>query len=182
MTDPLHARLPVTSLANDCEVVEISAEIGDLSRLAETLDADLSALDAAQVPRDWRSRPVSGRLQFGTDAAGGAVAAVELTAGMTSVCQRCLGVFEWPLQTELRLQLVGADEVAEELEGYEVWELDDDAIVPAELVDEALVMALPLSVRHDETCVEIEVEAATVTDDLTTPFADLKSQMDKTTD
>ena len=180
MTDPLHARLPVTSLANDCEVIEISAEIGGFSRLAETLAADLSVLDAAQVPRDWRARPVSGRLQFGTDTAGGAVAAVELKAGITSVCQRCLDVFEWSLQTELKLQLIAAEEVADELEGYEVWELDEDAIVPAELVDEALVMALPLSARHDENCVEVEAEE--VTDKLTTPFADLRSQMDKTTD
>ena len=41
-------------------------------------------------------------------------------------------------------------------------------------------MAIPLSVRHDEACAEVEGEAAT--EELTTPFADLRAQMEKATD
>ena len=180
MTDPLHARLPVTSLVDKAEVIEISAKIGDFSRLAAAIEADLAAVDTAPKAQSWRAKPVSGRLEFGAGAEGEAVVAVRLSAEMTSVCQRCMGVFGWPLETELRLRLVGTDAADTDLEGHETWELDDGVVVPIELVDEALVMAIPLSVRHDEACAEVDGEAAT--EELTTPFADLRAQMEKATD
>ncbi len=180
MTDPLHARLPVTSLVNNSEVIEISAKVGDFSRLAAAIEADLAAETDARAPDDWREKRVSGRLEFGAEAAGEAVVAVCLAAEMTSVCQRSLDVFEWQLETELKLRLVRTDGADAELEGYETWELDDDVVVPIELADEALVMALPLSVRREEEIVEVDTPAAA--EELTTPFADLRAQMDKAKD
>ena len=180
MTDPLHARLPVTSLVDKAEVVEISAKVGELKRLTEAIEADLASGASASSDRDWREKSVSGRLQFGAEAAGEAVVAVRLSADITSVCQRCMDVFGWPLETELRLRLVRTDEADTELDGYETWELDDDVVVPLDLIDEALVMAMPLSAMHDEACVEVDARAET--EKMTTPFADLRAQMDEATD
>ncbi len=180
MTDPLHARLPVTSLVDKSEVIEISAKIGDFSRLAAAIEADLGTESDAPGHSNWREKPVSGTLQFGTEGAGEAVVAARLSAEMTSVCQRCMGPFGWTLETELRLRLAGTDEADADLDGYETWELDDDVVIPIDLVDEALVMAMPLSVRHDEACVEVDETVAA--EKMTTPFADLRAQMDKATD
>lgn len=180
MPDPLHARLPLTSLVDKSEVIEISAKIGDLERLAEAIEADLAGTDDARPGRDWREMPVSGRLQFGAEAAGEAVVAVSLSADVTSVCQRCMDVFRWPLETELRLKLVRSGEADADLDGHETWELDDDVVVPIEFIDEALVMAMPLSVKHDEACVE--AGTSTEAEETTTPFADLRARMDKATD
>ncbi len=180
MTDPLHARLPVTSLVDKSEVIEISAKIGDFDRLSTAIEADLASGGGAPSNRDWREMSVSGRLQFGAEAAGEPVVAVCLSADVTSVCQRCMSVFRWPLGTELKLRLVRAGEADADLDGHETWELDDDVVIPIELIDEALVMAMPLSVRHDEACIEVDADAETK--DLTTPFADLRARMDRATD
>ena len=180
MTDPLHARLPVTSLVDKSEVIEISAKIGDFSRLAAAIEADLGTESDAPGHSNWREKPVFGTLQFGTEGAGESVVAVRLGAEMTSICQRSLERFDWRLETELRLRLVSMDEADADLDGYETWELDDDVVIPIELADEALVMALPLSVRREED--DVEVDAPAATEELTTPFADLRAQMDKAKD
>lgn len=180
MTDPLHVRLPVTSLADKAEVFEISAKIGDFDRLAAAIDADLAGTAEAPSATDWRELPVTGRLQFGVAAAGEPVVSVDLSADVTSVCQRSLEVFRWQLETAVRFRLAPNGEAVAELDGYETWELDDDVIVPIELADEALVMAMPLSVTHDEAVVE--ADAGATGRDVTRPFADLRAQMDKVTD
>ncbi len=180
MTDPLHAQLPVTSLVDKSEVIEISAKIGDFSRLAAAIEADLGTDSDAPGLTHWREKPVSGTLQFGTEGGGQAVVEVRLGAEMTSICQRSLERFEWRLETDLRLRLVGMDDAASDLDGYETWELDDDVVIPIELADEALVMAMPLSIRNDEA--SVGVEASAETEEMTTPFAGLRAQMDKATD
>ena len=59
-------------------------------------------------------------------------------------------------------------------------------VPPDDIVDEALVMALPLAAMHEDAddCVEIEaqneatIESTMVDEKMTTPFAALRAQMD----
>jgi len=81
-------------------------------------------------------------------------------------------------RAELRL-LFGAEQSAGD-GGYEVWELKEDELCPADLVEEALIMAMPFSAMHDFDAPCVKADAVEDRAEKTVrPFADLKSQMDR---
>ena len=189
MNDPLRDRRSLADLASKGQVVEISGVIEDFDRLADVVAADLGTLAAAEVPAGWRKLPVSGRLAFSAIHGDGRAARLsgELAASLVSVCQRCLQAFEWQLATAIDVVLVAAGEAGARDDGLDVWELDGSDARPAEIVDEALVMAMPLSVRHDklDDCVDLrsgdqpEISPDETGRRMTTPFAGLAEQMSK---
>ena len=191
MTDPWRDRRRLADLASRSQVIEIAGVIEDFERLADVLAADLEALDAAQVPAGWRKLPVSGRLTFRPVEGDGRAATLtgELEATLISVCQRCLRPFEWRLATAIDLLLVAAGAADRSHDSLEVWELDGSDLRLADIVDEALVMAMPLSVRHEELddCVDLgrgelpQFAPQETGARMTTPFAGLAEQMGKGT-
>ena len=185
MGDPLRDRCLPRVLAENQQVIEISDEIGIFTRLVELVEGDLSALNSGKMSVSWRDRAVTGTMSFGfADAAKDAVALdLSVTAAVAAVCQRCLKPFEMPVATALKLLLGGPDETLEGRAGYEIWELSDDEVSPLEIVEEALIMALPFSAMHENTsdCVELGatlVDAKCVDEEMTRPFASLRAQMD----
>ena len=178
MSDPLRDRRPVKELADTSQRIEISGIITDFERLSQAIDADLDALQEADIPSDWRQSAVSGWLVFrGDDRQPRSVLLeAKLETRATLVCQRCLAPFEWPLSADLKLRLTVPGVAVESADGYELWELEDDIIRPIDIIDEALTIALPFVARHDG-CVEIEPQAEG--EEMTTPFASLRSQMDE---
>jgi uncharacterized metal-binding protein YceD (DUF177 family) len=62
----------------------------------------------------------------------------------------------------------------------EPWELDDEMVCPAEIVEEVLIMAMPLSAMHDDAAACREFEAAgDEVEQTTRPFAALKARLEK---
>ena len=180
MGNPLQDRRTPQDFAVSGQVIEISEKIGNFERLAEIIEADLGALEPDRLPRDWRESPVDGQLSFGFTGAQGGVPALEgqVVATIHAVCQRCLEPFRLPLAVKLRL-LFGAEQSAGD-GGYEVWELKEDKLCPADVVEEALIMAMPFSAMHDfdTQCVKA-VAVEDRAEKMVRPFADLKSQMGK---
>ena len=74
-----------------------------------------------------------------------------MSASVPAVCQRCLGPMELALEEELKLLLVAPGESvgAEGAGDFEIWELDEATIRPLDILEEALIMAMPLSALHD---------------------------------
>ena len=65
-------------------------------------------------------------------------------------------------------------------ESLEVWELDDETICPADVVEEALIMAMPFAAMHEDPAACREFDTASSDEVQTTkPFAGLKSQLDE---
>ena len=62
------------------------------------------------------------------------------------------------------------------------WEVDGDTIRPVDIVEEALIMALPLSVMHPsrELCGPLADNVSGEARNTARPFGDLRSLMDKT--
>ena len=107
---------------------------------------------------------------------------VEGQVGVTihAVCQRCLGVVEMPLEAELRLLLGGGTADAADDDQYEIWALDEDTLRPLDLIEEALIMAIPLTVLHvDDAVCKQPAAIAEAAKETTHPFAMLKSQMEQ---
>ena len=179
MGNLLRDRRSPSDLASSSQVIEFTEKLGDFGRLAGIVRADLDRLDPDTLPRNWRAAPVAGRLSFGFADAQERLAALEGRVAVTldTVCQRCLRPMRLPLAVELRLVFAsGANPI--DGEGYEVWELDEEGLRPMDLVEETLIMALPLAARHGpgQACdgAPIAVDEA---GDTVRPFASLKEQM-----
>ena len=173
MGNPLQERRAPQELAASGQVIEIASKISDFEKLTEIVESDLSALDPDKLPPDWRDAVVAGQLGFGFVAAQASVAG-QVAVTIDAVCQRCLQPFAVPLKAELRLVF------GEECDGFEVWELDDKDVCPADLIEEALIMTIPFVATHDD---DVSCAAVSAADEkaekMTLPFANLKVQMDK---
>ena len=150
--------------------------------MAAVVEADLAALDADKIPAGWRDRKVSGELRFSFADARGRVPALtgELKATLDAVCQRCLEPLALPLKTDLRLVFLGEQGIEIDGEAYEVWELDGEELSIVELIEEALLMTIPLVAMHDgDAGCTAKAEAGGTEEKMTLPFANLKAQMQR---
>jgi uncharacterized metal-binding protein YceD (DUF177 family) len=181
MADPLRDRCSPRDLAAECQVIEISEKIGSFDLLAELVEADLSALDSGKIPANWRESMVTGTLKFSVADVQDAAVALEMSLAttLTAVCQRCLKAFDMPLSTQLRLMLSGPSDSLKEQDGYEIWEYSEEDVLPISIAEEALIMAMPLSARHQEFDDCVDVKTTESDNGMRTPFASLREQMDK---
>ena len=174
MGNPLRERHTPAELAAIGQVIEIAEKISNFERLAASVEADLVALDPDKIPSGWRETSVDGELRFGF---AGGLPAMDGEAGVEvyAVCQRCLEPMKLALQTEFRLLLAEG-----ELDDYEVWELEERTFRPIDVVDEALVMAIPITVLHADSkqCRPMKADKEAV-EEKTRPFAALRAQMDE---
>jgi uncharacterized protein len=179
MASPLTVRSTPAELADRQQVIETEENIDSFPRLAAIIGAELAA--APPTLAKWRQFPVQITLRFGWAGGGGEFVALTGTVEtrIAVLCQRCLQPFVYPVREQLKLVLASPDEAGGTAPGYEIWELDDEWLRPADIVEETLVMALPLVARHedDTTCQLKAGPVAAEREDLTRPFADLRSQM-----
>lgn len=181
MSDPLRDRRAASELAENEQVIELSEKIRDFERLSAAIGKDLATLPEATRPGGWRDTAVRGRLAFGFGDGSRRVAALkgQVETTVPSVCQRCLAPFEWPLDVTLRLVFAEPGRSVEERDGYELWELDERTLCPLAVVDEALVMALPLSAKHEDATCCVAVAPQECGEEMTRPFAALRERMDE---
>lgn len=184
MSDPLRDRHSLKELAANRQVIEIAHGLGNFQRLAESVEQDFAVQGDAAPPAEWRKAPVRGELKFApAPGSAGAELYGHVEASVPAVCQRCLEPFEWPLESDVDLHVAVSGDgpnAPGDGSGREVWELDGDTLRPADLVDELLVMALPLSAMHADTdCAATVPQAAEPAEEkMARPFANLRTQMD----
>jgi len=84
-------------------------------------------------------------LEFGRDELGVAYLALRVDAELPLVCQRTLEVYRQPVHVEQRLGLIGheSDEAALP-PGYEALLIVDGQVHPAEVIEDELILALPV--------------------------------------
>jgi hypothetical protein len=181
MANPLTDRALPAQLAAIGQVIETKGKLSDLHRLREVVEADLASLASAVKPKKWRHAPIDIRLAFGWADARRQIPALEgqISARIDAVCQRCLEPFELSLNAQLKLLLLMPDGEATAFEKYEIWETAEDTVRPLDIVDEALIMAMPLSPAHDDStmCGPLAEKLRSDEPGTNRPFADLKSQM-----
>jgi uncharacterized metal-binding protein YceD (DUF177 family) len=187
MANPLLDHAPPGHLADRGQVIETEEQIQNFTRLVEIVEADLQAVPAQLLPARWRNAPVGIKLEFSWAEGHKKIPALtgRITAGIVAVCQRCLEPCEVHIATDLNMVLLGELQQADAAESgfseLEVWELEEESIRPLDIVEEALIMALPLSPLHSsrDQCGSLAHGVMQETPDTVRPFADLKSQMGK---
>jgi len=182
MVRPFTDAYALRELADSRQVFDISSKIKEFPRLKEAVERELAALEPADRPSSWADLPVSGKIGFGyVDERSEAIGAdLAVSAAVPVVCQRCLELFEFELDTTAALLFAqnGADDDGAEVrEGYETWELSGDRVRPVELADEALVMAMPFAAKHTEERCGARFAPEEEKPDTVRPFADLKALM-----
>ena len=180
MVNPLRDRRTPQDFAASGQVIEITEKLSGFPRLAEIVEADLLALNPDRLPHDRIESQVTCRLGFGFADAQRRHPKLEGHVEVTvdAVCQRCLEVFRLPVAADLHV-VFGEDQSGfAGDDGYEIWELDQETMRPLDVVEEALIMALPFVAMHPDgaDC------AGRMTDEAgpretKRPFADLKSRM-----
>jgi uncharacterized protein len=181
MGNPLRDRHSPRELAASGQAFDFSIKIKELERLAEIVEADLKSLDPDKLPSGWRDTEVTGQLSFSFGDAQNGLPRLEgsVAAILDAVCQRCIGPMRLPLDVDLKLVFAEDQDQAID-ENFEFWELDEENFRPLDLVEEALVMALPLAATHSDsnTCRPPDEEKSG-DKEMVRPFAALKAQMDR---
>lgn len=123
---------------------EISGQttVGALPRLAEF--------------RHSQQSPVSASLRFSRDGDGYQVIEGEIETRLHLVCQRCLELVEQPVVARVALAMVWNEEAIAALPSYyEPWLLNDEKLMLTDLLEEELLLALPLAPVHEQCPVKL---------------------------
>ncbi|MDH5784370.1 MAG: YceD family protein [Chromatiales bacterium] len=100
-------------------------------------------------------------LEFGVDAEGIRYMKGRLQTALTLECQRCLQAMQQPVDTEFALGLVRSNDAAELLPShYEPLLVEDDTLFLRDVIEDELLLALPLVAMHEPSqCVDIHAQA-----------------------
>jgi uncharacterized protein len=121
----------------------VSGEIGleKLTRLAGLLDSDHGSVKA--------------RLHFRQHGGGWPIIELEYDTSVRLVCQRCLEPVDYRIKDRVDLAVLESAALEQHLpEGYEPLLLEDGRLMPATLIEDEIIIALPLVPRHEpaEAC------------------------------
>jgi uncharacterized protein len=156
MSGSLHAWYSLRdleSLASRDGELAGEVELDTMSRLASLLQ---SADGSVKASLRLRQRGVRGL-----------ALTLDYEATVLLLCQRCLEPYAERLANRIEMALVeeGADE-ASLPEGFEPVELDDGRLWPAQLVEDELIVSIPLVPKHAkvEDCGSLADDLATLTE------------------
>lgn len=162
-----------------------------LSRLPESVDPFRLAAQGIQlsgvipVAQLERLRPLlyqaegvaEVELGFTADSQHAVFVVGRVACDLTLQCQRCAEPFVVHVDTPLQVGLVLSNEESARLpQDFEPFLLEDGKLRPADLVEDELILALPIVPRHDYACapeVHQEQEADTDEEGKPNPFAPL---------
>lgn len=103
---------------------------------------------------------VSVKLEFGRDEQNLRILQGELGADLQLLCERCLAPVEKRIESQFTLGIVLDDEQAKNLpRSYEPLLVDPEKLELAEVIEEELILSLPMFAYHDDC--EIAVKAET---------------------
>lgn len=142
ISSPLPIYIDIRKAFDLESVFEGSCSFGRLPRFADCL----ASLDGE----------VSGKLQFGLTETGRRVIIGSVCATVEVVCQRCLEPLSLELADSIQLALVESESQIDSLEAeWDPWMVDGPRILIASLLEEQLMLCMPLvSYHRDERCVK----------------------------
>ena len=111
-------------------------ELNRFNRLTDLLQSDEGTVKAA--------------LRFRQDPGGWLIMAVEYDADVQLLCQRCLEPLALHVQDRVEMALLESESLEQHLpDRYEPLVLNDDRLMPAILIEDELIISLPIVPRHE---------------------------------
>ena len=174
MSGPRAEEVDVQQLASQGGTIDKEYPLSDFRRVQDLLPAMVGT-----EPAGNKTHAVRARFDFAREG-GCAVAEVQVKAELPLICQRCLQPMLWPVDSIATLVFVDAIEAgAEEIDGRDVFEAPGGRVALGAVVEEELLLALPLVATHarQSDCAEIgragARSAKPVRTDAQRPFAEL---------
>lgn len=178
MSDRLAVRIDPIKLANSGDRLTGWVPITQMPRLCDLLTNSEGRVEAT--------------IQFGQIDQGTRFITGEAEAVVSVVCQRCLEEMTFNLRAEFSLGLVETESEAQTLpEEFEPKLIGDEMLEIAEMLEDELILAMPIISMHDEAdcrcealkyCAPADIKPETIADSNTRrPMAGLKALLDKKT-
>ena len=125
---------------------------------------------------------VEADLEFGRDEQGTYFAVGSLKASVEMICQRCMTAMPVEVAAEIKLGFCGSDEMAQRIpERYEPCLVEEEPVALTDLIEDELILALPLVALHPEQSCQpwleenqVEATEQEVTEERKNPFAVLE--------
>ena len=114
----------------------------DFNRLQEILNQEGQVVDVV--------------LQFGQDRSRVYFIKGQIKATVNLICQRCNQPMEYEIKSEFVLSPVISDAHAKKLpDGYEpVW-MENDRVFLMDMIEDEILLALPMIAKHENDCIEV---------------------------
>ena len=139
MSQQLPQYIDPVALAKQGRGLSATLEVAQMSRLQEFLASNRGEVTVA--------------LQFDRDDEGCYLVQGQIDASLHFVCQRCGQAFERELRAKPCLQVITQIEQAKQLgQGREPLWLREQPLALLTMVEEELLLALPMVIAHDEPC------------------------------
>lgn len=111
-------------------------ELNRFNRLAAMLHSDAGS--------------VTTTLRFRQESGGWLIIDMEYDATVQLVCQRCLEPLDYRVRDHVEMALLESPSLEPHVpQGYEPLVLDEDRLMPAMLIEDELIISLPIVPRHD---------------------------------
>jgi len=136
----MSARLPefadLLRYADQRILLEGEIELGKMPRLLSSLTSSEGSVKVS--------------LEFGVDEQRIRFMRGAISTDLLLCCQRCMEPVEYPVAIEIAFALVKGEAEAERLpEGYEPYIVPEELPALAEIVEDELILALPIVARHE---------------------------------
>jgi DUF177 domain-containing protein len=110
-------------------------DIGQLARLRGLLHSDSGSVEAT--------------LRFRQRGDGWLASEVEYRADVELICQRCLEPFRQELEERVNVVIADSDSLPTTVPtGFEPFELEDGRLQPVQLIEDEVIVAIPLVPKH----------------------------------
>ena len=137
---PIPPHVDPRKLADRAAALEGELQLSELKRLVDPLEDDKGVVHA--------------RFDFGRDEQHTVVIRSELDVEVTMICQRCLEPVVLPIHSECEYAVVNEGANSQHLpKGYDALEVGEEPLDLLALVEDELLLALPIVPLHDpEIC------------------------------
>ena len=170
----MHRKLPIEidplRLAQNGLKLDGQLLLNVMPRLTASLESDEGVVDVA--------------LAFDVDEIGTPFMKGAITAQVSMICERCMSTMTTTLTADCLLAMIVSERKIDTLaEQYDPWLLENsDPVLLSKVIEDELILALPLVPRHTEACLPSEAWSAEsedseveVADKPASPFAILSS-------
>jgi uncharacterized protein len=126
----------LTALGERRSVLRGEIELKRFNRLVDLLESDAGAVAAV--------------LHFRKDPGGWLIVELELETTVQLRCQRCLTPLEHHVKDKIEMALLESASLEQRLPAqYEPVVLEEDRLMPAMLIEDELIISLPIVPRHE---------------------------------
>ena len=156
MKNLLEKSVKVTKMADSGQEIELRQDLIFFKNFVLILESELGSYKVNEDAKNWRYSSVNIKMQFGYLDKTNKIPILEgnLSVNLYMICQRCLEVFELPLNISLKYAFLIRENNFEKNINYEIWELPNDKLNIYDFIEEILIISIPLYPSHksNENC------------------------------